>query len=322
MNWFEFPFWFSLLASSLRLATPLVFAAMGGYFSEKSGVINLGLEGVMLIGAFFAAVGNLATGSPIIGILFAIAMSTLFALFHAISCVSFRSNQVVTGMAINILAAGLTPLLSNVLYKTTSSTPSIDLTHHMKEWTLPFVSKIPFVGDVLGHQTPLVYLAIASVFVIHYWSIHRPTGLHLRAVGENPEASDSLGVSVNKVRYFGVLMSGVFCGLGGAFLSIGHASSFSRDMTAGSWLYRADSAYFWKMETHSDVHCVPPFRTNRCTSNSYARREHSSIRSHRTSVRSNDSLSGNDDRTCGLHRKITSPKISRHPVRQKLIAHS
>jgi ABC-type uncharacterized transport system permease subunit len=233
MNLFEFSFWVSLLASTLRLSTPLVFASLGGYFSEKSGVINIGLEGLMLCGAFAAAVGNYSSGSPWIGILCGIAAATLFALLHAVSCITFKANQVVTGMAINILTFGLAPFLSNAIYHTTGSTPSIDLDHHIHEWTLPLISKIPVIGEIIGTHTPFVYLAIVSVFVVHYWSLKRPGGLHLRAVGEHPEAADSLGVSVTKIRYFGVLMSGVFCGLAGAFLSIGHASAFSRGMTSG-----------------------------------------------------------------------------------------
>lgn len=233
MSIFEISFWLSLIASSIRLSTPLVFASIGGYFSEKSGVINLALEGLMLVGAFTAAVVNYATGSPTLGILSGIAASSLFALFHAVACITFRANQVVAGMAINIIVGGLTPFLCNVIYGTTSSTPSIPLSHHIQDWHLPIISNIPIIGEIFGQHTPFVYIALISVIGVHYWSLHRPLGLHLRAVGEHPEASDSLGISVIKVRYFGVLMSGVFCGLAGAFLSIGHASAFSRGMTSG-----------------------------------------------------------------------------------------
>lgn len=233
MTWFEFPFWIALLASSLRLATPLILASMGGYFSEKSGVINIGLEGLMLTGAFAAAIANFATGSPMIGVISGVMASATLAFLYAISCVTLKSNQVVAGMAINILAYGLTPLLSNVFYGTTGSTPSIEMVNHMQEWRIPILSSIPIIGDILGHHIFLVYLAILSVFVIHYWSSRFPSGLSLRAVGEHPEAADSLGISVAKTRYMGVIMSGVFCGLAGAFLSIGHASGFSRGMTSG-----------------------------------------------------------------------------------------
>ncbi len=233
MNIFELSFWVSMLASSIRLSTPLIFASMGGYFSEKSGVINIALEGLMIVGAFAAAVGNLTTGSPWIGILSGILASTLFALFHAISCITFKSNQVVTSMAINILTFGLAPFLGKAIFETTGSTPSIPAENHIGEWSIPLISKIPVIGEIIGTQSPFVYMALLSVFLIHYWSMQRPGGLHLRAVGEHPEAADSLGVSVTKVRYAGVLMSGVLCGLAGAFLSIGHASAFSRGMTSG-----------------------------------------------------------------------------------------
>lgn len=233
MTFFEISFWVSILASTLRLSTPLVFASMGGYFSEKSGVINIALEGLMIIGAFAAAVGNLSTGSPWIGILCGIMAATLFAFFHAVSCITFKANQVVTSMAINILAFGLAPFLGKAIYQTTGSTPSIDMANHIQDWNIPLISKIPVIGEIIGTHTPFVYFAIASVFIIHYWSMKRPHGLHLRAVGEHPEAADSLGVSVTKIRFFGVLMSGVFCGLAGAFLSIGNGNSFSRGMTSG-----------------------------------------------------------------------------------------
>lgn len=233
MTWIEFPFWISLLASSLRLATPLILASMGGYFSEKSGVINIGLEGLMLTGAFAAAIANFSTGSPMIGVISGVMASATLAFLYAISCVTLKSNQVVAGMAINILAYGLTPLLSNVFYRTTGSTPSIEMVDHMQEWNIPILSSIPIIGDILGHHIFLVYFAILSVFAIHYWSSRFPSGLSLRAVGEHPEAADSLGISVTKTRYMGVIMSGVFCGLAGAFLSIGHASGFSRGMTSG-----------------------------------------------------------------------------------------
>jgi ABC-type uncharacterized transport system permease subunit len=233
MSLFEFSFWGAILASTLRLSTPLIFASLGGYFSENSGVINIGLEGLMLTGAFAAAVGNYSTGSPMIGLLCGIAAATLLALVHAFCCITLKSDQVVTGMAINILTLGMAPFLSNAIYGTTGSTPPIDLANHIQEWHIPLISNIPLIGDIIGTHIPFVYAAILCVFAVHYWSLKRPNGLHLRAAGEHPEAADSLGINVIKVRYFGVLMSGVMCGLAGACLSIGNASSFSRGMTSG-----------------------------------------------------------------------------------------
>lgn len=233
MNLFELTFWVSLLTSTLRMATPLIFASLGGYFSEKSGVINIALEGLMLIAAFAAAVGNYMSGSPLIGILCGIGAGVIFAILHAISCIVFKADQVVTGMAINILTFGMAPFLSKAIFATTGSTPPIDATMHLQEWHIPLLSKIPVIGEIFGVHIPFVYAAIACVFIVHYWSLKRPLGLHLRAVGEHPEAADSLGINVIRTRFFGVLMSGVLCGIAGACLSIGHASAFSRGMTSG-----------------------------------------------------------------------------------------
>jgi ABC-type uncharacterized transport system permease subunit len=233
MNVFEFTFWVSLFASTLRLATPLIFASLGGYFSEKSGVINIALEGLMLSGAFAAAVGNYMSGSPLVGILCGIGAGVIFALIHALCCITFRADQVVTGMAINIFAFGLAPFLSKAIFATTGSTPSIEMANHVSEWHIPLLSQIPVIGEILGVHIPFVYAAILSVFMVHYWSMKRPGGLHLRAVGEHPEAADSLGINVTKIRFMSVIMSGVMCGIAGACLSIGLASSFNRGMTSG-----------------------------------------------------------------------------------------
>ncbi len=203
----------SLLFSAIRLATPMLLAALGGLYSERSGVINIGLEGLMLAGAFTAATVTHYSQSPWIGMLAAILAGVGVALIHAVACIRYRADQVVSGTAINILFLGVPALLSGALFDSTGATPQIP-----KDQLLPLA--------------PIV-LAFALVPVT-WWVLNRtPFGLRLRAVGENPEAADTAGVSVARVRYAGVLISGALAAIGGAYLSTGQSSLFARNMTAG-----------------------------------------------------------------------------------------
>ncbi|MEW6735192.1 MAG: ABC transporter permease [Acidobacteriota bacterium] len=203
----------SLIGSTIRVSTPLVLAAVGGLFSERSGVINIALEGIMLAGAFTAATVTFQTQQPWLGILAAILAGMLVALIHAIACIRYRADQVVIGTAINILFLGVPALLSGALFNSTGSTPQLP-----REQTLP---------------TPLILFAFAAVPISYFLLYRTRFGLRLRTVGENPEAADTAGVSVAKMRYWGVLLSGMLAALGGAYLSIGQNSLFTRNMTAG-----------------------------------------------------------------------------------------
>jgi simple sugar transport system permease protein len=203
----------SLLFSTLRLSTPLILAALGGLFSERSGVINIALEGLMLAGAFTAAAVTYATGSPIVGIIAAIAAGLAVASIHALASIRYRADQVVTGTAINILMIGIPGFLSGAFFLSSGSTPQIP-----REHLLPWA--------------PII-LAFAAVPVTWYTLYRTPFGLRLRAVGENPEAADAAGIRVARMRYSGVLLSGVFAAIGGAYLSIGQSSLFTRNMTSG-----------------------------------------------------------------------------------------
>lgn len=225
-----------MIGATLRLSTPLILAALGGLFSERSGIINIALEGMMLIGAFSAVVGNLATGSPWGGLTMAMGASTLLALLHATVSIHGRANQVVSGMAINILAFGLAPLLSKALYDSTGTTPTVELAHHFSEWSVPG----------LGSQTPLVVIALILVIVVHLWYTRTASGLRFRAVGEHPSAADSVGLHVYRIRYMGLALCGALCGMAGAFLSIGHGSNFSRGMTAGRGFIALTALIFGK----------------------------------------------------------------------------
>ena len=203
----------ALIWSAIRLATPLILAALGGMFSERSGVINIALEGMMLAGAFTAAAVTHAVGNPWVGLIAGIGAGAFIAAIHGVACIAYKANQVVTGTAINILMIGVPGFLSGALFLSSGSTPQIP-----REQLIPV--------------TPIV---IAFVLVPLSWYVlyRTPFGLRLRSVGENPEASDAAGVNVARVRYSGVLLSGVLAGLGGAYLSIGQSSLFTRNMTAG-----------------------------------------------------------------------------------------
>ena len=204
---------FALIPSTIRLATPLILAALGGLFSERSGVINIALEAMMLAGAFTAAAATYATGSPWVGLLAAIAAGMAIALVHAVASIRSHADQVVVGTALNILMAGLPGFLSGALFLSSGSTPQI-----------PIEQLIP--------RVPIV-LAFAAVPLSWYVVYRTPFGLRLRAVGENPQAADAAGVDVARIRYIAVLLSGALAAIGGAYLSIGQSSLFTRNMTSG-----------------------------------------------------------------------------------------
>ena len=206
-------FTIALIWSTIRLSTPLILAALGGLYSERSGVINIALEGMMLAGAFTAAAVTHAAGNPFVGLLAGMGAGLLIAAIHAVACIRYRADQVVTGTAINILMIGMPPFLSGAFFLSSGSTPQI-----AKDHLIPWI--------------PIV-IAFALVPITWYVLYKTPFGLRLRSVGENPEAADAAGVRVAKMRYAGVLLSGVLAGIGGAYLSIGQSSLFTRNMTSG-----------------------------------------------------------------------------------------
>jgi simple sugar transport system permease protein len=206
-------FTIALIWSTVRLSTPLILAALGGLFSERSGVINIALEGMMLAGAFTAAAVTHAAGNPFVGLLAGVGAGLLIAAIHAVACIRYRADQVVSGTAINILMLGMPPFLSGAFFLSSGATPQI-----------PKGQLIPW--------TPII-IAFALVPLTWYVLYKTPFGLRLRSVGENPEAADAAGVRVARMRYAGVLLSGVLAGIGGAYLSIGQSSLFTRNMTSG-----------------------------------------------------------------------------------------
>ncbi len=220
----------TVFASTLRIATPILLAALGGVMTERSGVINIGLEGMMLMGAFAAALASYFMGAWM-GILVGVLVGGLMGLLHAFLSVTVKANQIISATAINILAVGLPNLIVPIVWPGYFAiTPVVPV---VKDISVPILKDIPILGPVLGHQNPIVYIALLLVPAIHFLLFRTPLGLRIRSVGEHPEAADTLGISVTKMRYIAVTMSGLLAGLGGAFLSIAYQSQFSKAMTQG-----------------------------------------------------------------------------------------
>src|SRR3977135_4471328 len=222
----------ALVFSTIRLATPLVLAALGGLYSERSGVINIALEGLLLAGAFTAASVTYYAHSPWVGLGAAMIAGAFLSYIRALACIRFKADQVVTGTGINILFIGLPAVLSGALFLSSGSTPQIP-----KENLLPTISGLlpAFMPQwrILTEVSVMSVLGWILVLVTRYVLYRTPFGLRLRAVGENPEAADAAGVGVNRIRYAGVVLSGILAGIGGAYLSIGQSSLFTRNMAAG-----------------------------------------------------------------------------------------
>ena len=219
-----------ILSSTIRNATPLVFAAMGGMFSERSGVVNIALEGLMLISAFAGVAGAFLTGSAWIGLGFALAAGLSFALIHALMCVTFEADQIISGTAINLLALGGTGFLMVEVFGQGGTSPRVP---RFGSLGIPVLQDIPLIGPALFDQSLLVYLMYVLVPVTFFIVFRTPFGLRLRATGEVPEAVDTAGVSVARMRYYGVGLSGLLAALGGAYLSMGLLSAFTEGMTNG-----------------------------------------------------------------------------------------
>ena len=236
----DFPTILQILDSMLRLSTPLLLACLAGLFSERAGIFDIGLEGKMLASAFFSAAVAAATGSVWVGLAAGMTASMALAGIHAFASITFRGNQLISGVAINFLASGMTALIGQSWFKLGGRTPSLSGDSRFLSLELPLaetIGLIPFLGpiyrDLISGHTLMVYVAIAAVPVT-WWVLFRTTfGLRLRAVGENPEAVDTGGLSVTALRYQAVLICGLLCGLAGAYLATGMAAGFIRDMSAG-----------------------------------------------------------------------------------------
>ncbi|MDY0235625.1 MAG: ABC transporter permease [Gudongella sp.] len=220
----------SILASTLRRAVPLLLASLGGTFSMRAGVIDLGLEGMMLAGAFFGVMGANITGSAWMGLLIGVLFGMIFSLLHAVLHVSYKVNGSISGMVINLLAAAVTPLMLNEYFGMSGKSSMVEsFTNPHWEW----LDNIPIIGPILGGQNILFYLSIILVAISWVFLYKSKFGLRMRMVGENPEAASAVGLNVKAYKYFGVLMSGCFAGLGGVYLSLGQMNLFVENMTAG-----------------------------------------------------------------------------------------
>jgi simple sugar transport system permease protein len=229
-----------LLDATFRVATPLVLAALAGMFSERAGVVDIGLEGKMLGAAFAAAAVAAVSGSAWVGLGAGIMASIALSMLHAYACVTHKGNQVVSGMAINIVVAGLTPTLGYAWFRMGGQTPHLGGDARFRPITLPFAEAahdIPVIGylyaELISNHNIIVYMAAAAV-PICAWILYRTRfGLRVRAVGENPHAVDTAGISVDWMRYKALMVTGFLCGIAGTYLSTAHGAAFIRDMTAG-----------------------------------------------------------------------------------------
>lgn len=222
----------ALLASTIRLVGPILLASLGGLTTERAGIFNVALEGLMLVGAFFAVAGTYWTGNPFAGVALAVIAAVAVALIYAFVVVDLGGDQVVAGLAVNILALGLTTYLVKPVFGTTGSFYDPEMAG-LPEVHIPIVGDIPVLGTLLSGFSPLTYLAFGLAFVGHILLYRHHWGIRLRAVGESPVAAGSVGINVRRVRYLAVVASGVLCGLGGAELSISLVTQFVQGMTAG-----------------------------------------------------------------------------------------
>jgi simple sugar transport system permease protein len=222
--------WSALFAAMLRFATPLLFGALGGLVSERSGVVNIGIEGMMLMGAYFGIYGADIGGSWVVGLLVAMAAGGVLALVHAVFSITLRADQIVGGVAINLLALGVTGYLYVDHYGDQGTPDNIS---RVPDITLPGIKDIGFVGDAIGKTNLMTWLVLLSVVALALFLFRTPQGLRLRAIGEHPRAAETVGLSVIRTRYLAVIASGVLAALGGAYLSIGFLGSFNQNLTAG-----------------------------------------------------------------------------------------
>ena len=242
-----------LTASTFRLATPLILAAMAGLFAERSGIVDIGLEGKMLGAAFAAAAAAAMTGSAWMGLVTAMGVSFALAMLHGFACITHRGDHVVSGVAINITVAGLGPVLADAWFRQAGRVPITGEGMRYRSIELPFaqaLADVPILGpiyaNVISGHNILVYMAALSV-PLTAWVVYKTRfGLRLRAVGENPSAVDTAGISVTAMRFRALMITGLLCGIAGAYLSIAQGAGFTRDMSAGKGFLALAALIFGK----------------------------------------------------------------------------
>jgi general nucleoside transport system permease protein len=226
----------SLFAATLRMATPVLLASLGGIFSTQTGIFHVGLEGLLNIGAFFAVVGSVATGSPWGGLLYAIIACLIASLAFAFVHLNLKAHPIIVGLALNIFAIGITNYLLVSMLGATGyyQDPSIIGFSIVQ---IPVLSQIPILNELISGHFPLVYIAFILVAVVYIVLYRTPFGFHTRAVGEKIEAAEAIGINPVRIKYAGLLIAGLFCAMGGTFLSLSYLNMFSEGITAGrGWL--------------------------------------------------------------------------------------
>lgn len=222
----------SILYSVIRVSTPIIFAAMAALVSRKAGLTNMAVEGIMLISALMGVVISAATGSLLLGVMAGLLSGVLFAFFIAILSLRLKADMVLTCIAANLLASGLTIVIM-FLASGDKGTSSNLKSLVVPEVNIPLLGSIPFVGAIFSNHNLMTYLAFVTVFVVYYFIYRTPQGLRIRSVGENPHASESVGIDVEKVQIRAFVISGFIGALGGIYMSMGYVSWFARDMVAG-----------------------------------------------------------------------------------------
>ncbi len=234
----------SLLTSSIRLATPLLLAALAGVYSERSGVVNIGLEGLMIMGAFFSVWFTHVTGNPWLGVLAGMLFGVITSALLAVIAINLKGNQVIAGTAINLLTVALVAFLLEIIWHRSGSTPTAPAM--LTTNPLKFLEGIPVLGTFFSQLNPFVYLAFLLVGLTFFILWKTPWGLHVRAVGEHPRAADTVGINVYRTRWICVLISGALAGLAGATLSIGTVGLFREGMVAGKGFIALAAMVFGK----------------------------------------------------------------------------
>lgn len=219
----------SILISTIVMSIPLIFAAVGGVFSVRSGIMALGLESMMMVGAFSAVVGSYFFENAWVGFLCGMAGGMLIGILHGILSVRYKVNQVISGIGLNLLALAATTLLMQLLWNNRGNSPQVESVHA----TASFLLGVPVVGQILGKLSVNAYVMVCMVIISWFVLFKTRFGLRLRMVGENPKAAATMGIRVHKIKYTAVLICGMLAGFGGAFLSLNHMDMFVRDMTAG-----------------------------------------------------------------------------------------
>lgn len=223
-------FVFNLLAGTIRVTIPIAFAALAGMLSERAGIINMGLEGMMLMGSFFGVVGSYITGSAWMGLIFAMAAGAAVGLMMGVFTIGFKCEHMLAGVGVNILASGLTIVLLQMIWETRGKSSIVD---GLGVISVPVLSEIPILKQLIGTISPMFYILVACVIGAWFILYRTPVGLRVRVIGDNPFMAGSMGIKVYRYQYISLMISGMLAALGGAYLSIGDINMFSKDMVSG-----------------------------------------------------------------------------------------